>query len=83
MAALLESGHLKRIEERYVESLIAIRRSEYSFLGVADCALLALVDADQVLVTADGSLVCAAQMINPACMNFNHARNCSLLDLRC
>ena len=83
LAALLESGHLKRIEERYVESLIAIRRSEYSFLGVADCALLALVDADQVLVTADGSLACAAQMINPACINFNHARNCSLLDLRC
>ena len=80
LAALLSSGRLRRIEERYVESRAAVSRREYSFLGVADCSLLALVDAEHVLVTADGSLARAAQLINPVCVNFNYVRNCSLLD---
>lgn len=82
LAALFESGRLKRIEERYIESRVAFQRGEYSYLGVTDCSLLALVDADHVLVTADGALARAAQAINPACINFNHVRNRSLLDPR-
>lgn len=80
LAALFDSGLLKRIEEQYVESGVAVRRGEYSYLGVADCSLLALVDAEHVVVTADGALARAAQAINPFCINFNHVRGRSLLD---
>lgn len=83
LATLFESGRLKRIEERYVESRAAVQRGEYAYLGVTDCSLLALVDADHVLVTADGALARAAQAINPACINFNYVRYRSLLDPYC
>ena len=82
LATLFESGRLKRIEERYIESRVAFQRGGV-FLSWRDRLLAARPrDADHVLVTADGALARAAQAINPACINFNHVRNRSLLDPR-
>lgn len=75
LAQLLEEGRIGSLRERYVPSCEAARRAEYSYLGVADCSLLHLVDARCAVVTADGALARAAQSINPASVNFNHERS--------
>lgn len=74
LSALLDKGFLVQLEERYVASFDATIRSEYSYLGVSDCSLLHLVDADHVVVTADGSLARAAQAINRHSINFGHVK---------
>lgn len=71
---LLEKPSCLVVEE-YVPSRDASRASQYEYLGVADCAMLSLVDADTILVTADARLAMEAQRINPLSVNFNHYRN--------
>ena len=48
---------------------------QYSYLGIADCSLLSIVDDETVLLTADSKLYVAALNMNPNCVNFNHLRN--------
>lgn len=79
LAQLLGDGELIKLEEEYAPSLSAVRRGEYSYLGVSDCALLHLVTKDRVVVTADHKLARAAQRINVASINFNHVRTGALL----
>lgn len=79
LAQLLSEEHIYQLDERYVESVSAVGRSEYRYLGVGDCSLLHLVDARHAVVTADGALARAAQSINPASVNFNYARTNALL----
>lgn len=79
LAKLLSEEHIYQLDERYVESVLAVNRNEYRYLGVGDCSLLHLVDARHAVVTADGALARAAQSINPASVNFNHARMGSLM----
>ena len=78
-AELLDEGAVYRLDERYVESVVAANRNEYRYLGVGDCSLLHLVDAQHAVVTADGALARAAQSINHASVNFNHVRTGALL----
>lgn len=68
-----------QVEERYVESKVACRRAQYTYLGVSDCAMLELVDQDTILLTADANLSRAAQEINPLSLNFNHFRDFPVL----
>lgn len=79
LAELLDEGAVYRLDERYVESVVAANRNEYRYLGVGDCSLLHLVDAQHAVVTADGALARAAQSINHASVNFNHVRTGALL----
>lgn len=64
-----------RVRETYIESIVACRRPQYSYLGVSDCAMLELIDQDTILLTADSGLSRAAQEINPCSINFNHFRS--------
>lgn len=79
LAKLLSEEHIYQLDERYVESVVAVNRNEYRYLGVGDCSLLHLVDARHAVVTADGDLARAAQAINPTSVNFQHARTGALL----
>lgn len=63
-----------RVEE-YVPSYKASLLDQYSYLGIADCSLLSIVDDETVLLTADSKLYVAALNMNPNCVNFNHLRN--------
>jgi len=60
--------------EEYVASRVATQRSEYRYLGLSDCALLSLVDADTPIYTADARLATAALRINQNSQNFNWLR---------
>lgn len=63
------------VEERYIPSATTVMMRQFSFLGVADCAMLSLVSDDVVLLTADQKLAREAQMVNHGSINFNHYRN--------
>lgn len=63
------------VVEDYVPSAIAATMNQYSYLGIADCALLSLVDQSTALVTVDHKLAAAAAERNPASVNFNYLRN--------
>lgn len=79
LVKLLDEGFVYRLDERYVESIVAANRKEYRYLGVGDCSLLHLVDARHAVVTAVGALARAAQAVNYASVNFNYARTDALL----
>lgn len=61
--------------EEYVPSSKAVHESQYKFLGVADCAMLSLIDDETVLISADGALSREAMRRNAHSINFNHYRN--------
>lgn len=74
LKALIHSPEVRVIEE-YVPSKDASTRNQYKYLGIADCALLELIDDDTILLSADSQLVSEAQSINPNSINFNHYRD--------
>ena len=41
------------VEERCILSVDAVSMRQHRFLGVADCAMLSLVDGDAVLLTTE------------------------------
>lgn len=63
------------VAEEYVPSSDAVASSQYKFLGVADCAMLELVDSETFLISADGTLSREAAKKNPRSINFNHYRS--------
>lgn len=63
------------VVEEYVQSSDAVDASQYKFLGVADCAMLELVDQETILISADGALSREAVKKNPYSINFNHYRS--------
>lgn len=63
------------VVEEYVPSSDAVSSPQYKFLGVADCAMLELVDSETFLISADGALSREAAKINPRSINFNHYRS--------
>lgn len=73
LKTFLEPKDSLRVEQ-YIPSKEAASLEQYEYLGIADCSLLSLVDADTVLLTTDSKLYLAAAKLNPECMNFNHLR---------
>ena len=63
------------VTEEYVPSTRAAGADQYKFLGIADCAMLELVDSNTILISADGALSREASKKNSRCINFNHYRN--------
>lgn len=70
----VQNGESVRVE-KYVPSKEVAELPQYSYLGIADCSLLSLVDGTTILLTMDSKLHAAASNINPECINFNHCRN--------
>ena len=54
----------ERTRERFTPSAVAAERREFDWLGLPDAATLASLDAETVLLTADGPLCAAAHKAN-------------------
>lgn len=66
---------IKRTEELFVESHIAVNRPEYSRLGLTDAVLLKLAEGGGVVLTVDSDLCVAAESSGLKAVNYNHIRD--------
>lgn len=69
------SGLLAKLEEIYIRSDLAVRDPDFSRLGLADAAWLALLKPDVELLTVDLDLYIAASLRGLRATNFNHLRD--------
>ncbi|MEN0000642.1 MAG: hypothetical protein AAF940_07145 [Pseudomonadota bacterium] len=60
--------------EYYEPSRNAVARGEFTWMGVADCATLSVLDGEKQLLTADAKLHIAAANAGLKSVNFNHLR---------
>ena len=67
---------LKGLTEAFVEvytpSKVLARRAEFAWLGLADCAWLAVLDQHTRLLTVDNALYLAALKLGHNATNFHH-----------
>src|SRR5438034_10451478 len=62
------------VDEQYVESRRVSRHDSFPGLGIADTAMLLLLEAGHELLTVDFDLFQAAQSLGFRATNFNHLR---------
>lgn len=65
---------VKGSSERYVASVLAMEQPEYMALGVADAAILCVLEGDTYLLTADRELYLAALCRNREAQYFQELR---------
>ena len=74
LAVTIMSEAILRFEEVYIRSVEAIRRKEYSRLGMTDAVLLEIISRGIGLLTDDLDLYIAGSKVSGNVMNFNHIR---------